>query len=63
MNLLKNEIFYKKLVYLLNNNLVLNKDVESIVKDTNDISESFKNGYYNKKLRCCPGLLQFTRHR
>ncbi len=58
INLLKNDVILQRLVYLVNKNIILNKDVDEIVNDVNSISESIKMGYYDKKLSCCPKLLK-----
>ncbi len=56
LNLLKNEIICQKLTELVNDNFILNKDVEFIVNNVSDVSESIKNIHYNKRLSCCPTI-------
>lgn len=58
ITLLKNEEILKKLVYLVNRSPSLNKDVDYIVNNVKEISESIKQKYYNEKLSCCPSILK-----
>ena len=61
--LLEDDKICQKLLELLNKSLILNNDIEFIVKNVTDISESIKSGHYNKILSCCPTVWKLIFHR